>query len=295
MMLAAVHIRRTCLGHEPKAARKRCAELQWQWPGTQVRPNDVILKRLVICTLTAPRMSSVASSPVNPWRPMRCASPPSDEIKIYRYPQGLALDGVAGGFGDALASGGGRPSEGAVGELVDVPSGVLLEPVVVAAFWSAVAQVLTATSRRQSAAITHRPEVPPRLRARPVRRGRCRHVARAGRLRTGVPVRPEEVSARPACVQRSVSAAAARGAGGGHAAAGGAGWLAERLQHAAIVAGNFTWNTTGGFQRRHPGQGEQAARGSTVHAAVSRALWRQAQQRTGLPSPPTWPHSSASA
>ena len=49
-------------------------------------------------------------------------------------------DGVAGGFGVVAAPGRGGPAEGAVGELVDVPAGVLLEPVVVAAFGAGVAQ-----------------------------------------------------------------------------------------------------------------------------------------------------------
>ena len=46
---------------------------------------------------------------------------------------------VAGGFGGVGASGWGGPAEGAIGELVNVPSGVLLEPVVVAAFGAGVA------------------------------------------------------------------------------------------------------------------------------------------------------------
>ena len=45
----------------------------------------------------------------------------------------LELYGIPGGFGGVGAAGWGGPAVGAVGELVDVPSGVLLEPVVVAA------------------------------------------------------------------------------------------------------------------------------------------------------------------
>jgi hypothetical protein len=48
------------------------------------------------------------------------------------------LDGVPGGFGGVGPSRRGCPSEGAVGELVDRPFGVLLEPVVVAAFGAGV-------------------------------------------------------------------------------------------------------------------------------------------------------------
>ena len=63
----------------------------------------------------------------------------------------------------------------------------------------------------------------------------------AGRPRAGAGL-ATQVPARAECLGRGSPRC-----GGGHAAAGGAGWLAERLQHAAIVAGNFTWNTTGGF------------------------------------------------
>jgi len=45
----------------------------------------------------------------------------------------LKSDGVPGGFGGVGAPGRGGPPEGAVGELVDRPVRVLLEPVVVAA------------------------------------------------------------------------------------------------------------------------------------------------------------------
>src|SRR5437764_3879156 len=47
-------------------------------------------------------------------------------------------DGVAGGFGDVVASGWGGPAEGPVGELVYLPSRLLLEPVVMPAFRAAV-------------------------------------------------------------------------------------------------------------------------------------------------------------
>src|ERR1700722_9510380 len=50
------------------------------------------------------------------------------------------LDGVSGGFGGGGPAGWGGPSEGAGGELLDFPAGVLFEPVVVAALGSAVAQ-----------------------------------------------------------------------------------------------------------------------------------------------------------
>ena len=53
---------------------------------------------------------------------------------------GRAQDGVPGGFGVVAAPGRGGPPEGAVGELVDLPPGVLLEPVVVAALRAAVTQ-----------------------------------------------------------------------------------------------------------------------------------------------------------
>ena len=51
----------------------------------------------------------------------------------------LSLDGVPGGFGGVGAPGRGGPPEGAVGELVDRPFRVLLEPVVVAAFGTGIA------------------------------------------------------------------------------------------------------------------------------------------------------------
>ena len=54
-------------------------------------------------------------------------------------------DGVAGGLGGVLPSGWGGPAEGAVGELVEVPPGVLFEPMVVAALRSAITQTRSAT------------------------------------------------------------------------------------------------------------------------------------------------------
>ena len=54
------------------------------------------------------------------------------------------LNRVAGGFDDVLAAGWGGPSEGAAGELIDLPAGVLLEPVVVAALRSAITQARSA-------------------------------------------------------------------------------------------------------------------------------------------------------
>src|SRR5207248_11546084 len=54
------------------------------------------------------------------------------------------LDGVAGGFGGVGAAGWGGPAEGPVGELVDRPFRVLLEPMVVAAFGAAIAQARAA-------------------------------------------------------------------------------------------------------------------------------------------------------
>ena len=50
------------------------------------------------------------------------------------------LDRVAGGFGGVGPPGWGRPPEGAVGKLVDLPPGVLLEPVVVTALRAGVTQ-----------------------------------------------------------------------------------------------------------------------------------------------------------
>ena len=54
------------------------------------------------------------------------------------------LDGVPGGFGGVGPPGRGGPPEGAVGELVHFPSGVLLEPVVVTALRAGVTQTGTA-------------------------------------------------------------------------------------------------------------------------------------------------------
>ena len=58
-----------------------------------------------------------------------------------RLAGGLArLGGVPRGLSRVLTTGRGGPPECAVGELVDVPAGVLLEPVVVAALRAAVTQ-----------------------------------------------------------------------------------------------------------------------------------------------------------
>ena len=53
------------------------------------------------------------------------------------------LDRVAGGFGIVAAPGRGGPPEGAVGKLIDRPSGLLLEPVVMPAFRTRIAQTRT--------------------------------------------------------------------------------------------------------------------------------------------------------
>ncbi len=50
------------------------------------------------------------------------------------------LDGVAGGFGVVAASGRCGPAEGPVGELVHLPPGVLLEPMIMTALRAGVAQ-----------------------------------------------------------------------------------------------------------------------------------------------------------
>src|SRR5215475_13098873 len=50
------------------------------------------------------------------------------------------LDGIPGGFGVVAAPGRCGPPEGPVGELVDGPAGLLLEPVVMTAFRAAVTQ-----------------------------------------------------------------------------------------------------------------------------------------------------------
>jgi len=50
------------------------------------------------------------------------------------------LDGVAGGFGVVAAPGWGGPPEGAVGELVDLPFGVLFEAMVVTALRTGIAE-----------------------------------------------------------------------------------------------------------------------------------------------------------
>ena len=54
-------------------------------------------------------------------------------------------DGVAGGFGGVLPSGWGGPPEGAVGELIDLPPGVLLEPMVMPTLRTAITQAAPAT------------------------------------------------------------------------------------------------------------------------------------------------------
>ena len=58
---------------------------------------------------------------------------------------GPCLDGVAGWFGGVLAAGWADPLEGAVGELIDLPPGVLLEPVVVPTLGTAIAQAAPST------------------------------------------------------------------------------------------------------------------------------------------------------
>jgi len=57
----------------------------------------------------------------------------------------LRLDRVPGGLGGVLTAGWGGPPEGTVRELVDVPAGVLLEPMVVAALRTAITQTRAAT------------------------------------------------------------------------------------------------------------------------------------------------------
>jgi hypothetical protein len=92
------------------------------------------------------------SSPVGP-----CEATPMGSISAGRHlpvPAGCGsgfrvfglrrLDGVPGGFGGVGAAGRGGPPEGAVGELVHFPSGVLLEPVVVPALRAGVTQTGTA-------------------------------------------------------------------------------------------------------------------------------------------------------
>jgi len=51
------------------------------------------------------------------------------------------LDGVPGGFGVVGAPGWGGPAERPVGQLVDLPAGLLLEPVVVSALRRFVAKM----------------------------------------------------------------------------------------------------------------------------------------------------------
>src|SRR6478609_592662 len=74
--------------------------------------------------------------------PSRCRSDSltvDDQLKHRDRVHG-SLDGVAGGFGVVAASGRGGPAEGSVGELVDGPSGLLLEPVVMTTLRTPVAQ-----------------------------------------------------------------------------------------------------------------------------------------------------------
>jgi hypothetical protein len=59
------------------------------------------------------------------WTDLAHVSRPGARFRLWPY-----LDGVARGFGGVLAAGRGGPPEGAVGELVDLPAGVLLQPVV---------------------------------------------------------------------------------------------------------------------------------------------------------------------
>src|SRR6185312_15717100 len=76
----------------------------------------------------------------------RAPAPPAHAVSIASSEPGLhdrvrgSLDGVPGRFGVVAASGWGGPAEGAVGELVDGPAGLLLEPVVMTALRAAVAQ-----------------------------------------------------------------------------------------------------------------------------------------------------------
>src|SRR6185503_3086044 len=62
-----------------------------------------------------------------------------DQLKHCDRARG-SLDGVAGGFGVVAASGRGGPPERPVGQLVDRPARLLLEPVVMSALRAAVAQ-----------------------------------------------------------------------------------------------------------------------------------------------------------
>ncbi len=56
----------------------------------------------------------------------------------------VRLDGVPGWFGGVLAARWGGPAEGAVGELVDVPARVLLDPVVVPALGTVIIRTFRA-------------------------------------------------------------------------------------------------------------------------------------------------------
>ena len=53
-------------------------------------------------------------------------------------------DRMAGGFGGVLAAGGSSPPDGAVGQLIDVPPRVLLDPMVVPALRVAITQAAAA-------------------------------------------------------------------------------------------------------------------------------------------------------
>src|SRR2546423_77808 len=61
------------------------------------------------------------------------------DLNVFKFP-GCGLYRVARRFGGVLPPGRGGPPERPVGKLVDVPAGVLLEPVVVPTFRAAVAQ-----------------------------------------------------------------------------------------------------------------------------------------------------------
>src|SRR6185312_9874063 len=77
-----------------------------------------------------PAPGAAALSEREPWR----ASPENltDEVR--------GSDGVPGGFGDVGPAGRSGPAEGPVGELVDFPLGVLLEPMVVTTLRADVAE-----------------------------------------------------------------------------------------------------------------------------------------------------------
>jgi hypothetical protein len=60
------------------------------------------------------------------------------------------LDGVPGGFGGVGAAGRGRPAEGPVGELVDGPARLLLEPVVMTTLRTAITQARPAARLKRN-------------------------------------------------------------------------------------------------------------------------------------------------